>query len=300
MLTGVHFLLTYSCPFECDHCFLYCSPNSEGTFTVGQLRSLFDEIARMPDVHEVFFEGGEPFLYYPIMLEGIRMAKAQGLWVGIVTNCYWATTEEDARVWLTPLKELEVDSLSLSNDQFHASDPDDNSAVRASHAAKELGINIGTICIEPPRVSSSLRGDSKGEPVVGGDVRFRGRAADKLTVGLPTKPLSSFVSCDDEELRDPKRVHVDPQGNVQVCQGLSIGNLWDQPLSQMMAEYDPDNHPICGPLLRGGPKALAKETGEDLRGEYVDACHACFEIRRALVDKYPGTLTPKQVYGISD
>ena len=33
MLTGIHFLLTYSCTSECDHCFLYCSPNAKGTFT---------------------------------------------------------------------------------------------------------------------------------------------------------------------------------------------------------------------------------------------------------------------------
>ena len=30
MLTGIHFILTYTCNFECDHCFLYCSPKSKG------------------------------------------------------------------------------------------------------------------------------------------------------------------------------------------------------------------------------------------------------------------------------
>ena len=26
MLTGIHFLLTYTSLFECDHCFLHCGP----------------------------------------------------------------------------------------------------------------------------------------------------------------------------------------------------------------------------------------------------------------------------------
>jgi len=29
MIKEVHFLLTYTCNFECDHCFLYCGPDLE-------------------------------------------------------------------------------------------------------------------------------------------------------------------------------------------------------------------------------------------------------------------------------
>jgi MoaA/NifB/PqqE/SkfB family radical SAM enzyme len=29
-MNGIHFLLTYTCNFECDHCFLYCGPKSQG------------------------------------------------------------------------------------------------------------------------------------------------------------------------------------------------------------------------------------------------------------------------------
>lgn len=43
MLTGIHFLLTYACNFECDHCFVYGGPRAKGTFTVGQVR---DALAR--------------------------------------------------------------------------------------------------------------------------------------------------------------------------------------------------------------------------------------------------------------
>ena len=45
MLTGAHVLLTYTCNWECDHCFLYCGPNSPGTFTLVQIRKLLDQSA---------------------------------------------------------------------------------------------------------------------------------------------------------------------------------------------------------------------------------------------------------------
>ena len=64
-----------------------------------QIRAVLDEARRTRSVNFVYFEGGEPFLYYPLMLEGIRMAGERGFQAGIVTNCYWATSEEDAELW---------------------------------------------------------------------------------------------------------------------------------------------------------------------------------------------------------
>ena len=58
-LTGIHFLLSYQCTYECDHCFLYCGPESEGTFTIEQLRQVFIEIAKVESINKVYFEGGE-------------------------------------------------------------------------------------------------------------------------------------------------------------------------------------------------------------------------------------------------
>ena len=108
MLQGVHFLLTYMCNFECDHCFVYSGPSAPGTFTLKQIRDVIDEFAKIDTAEWVYFEGGEPFLFYPIMLEGIRIARDKGFKVGVVTNSYFATTEEDAEIWLKPLIELNI------------------------------------------------------------------------------------------------------------------------------------------------------------------------------------------------
>jgi hypothetical protein len=296
MLTGVHFLLTYKCVYECDHCFLYCGPNAEGVFTLEQVRAALIQMKEIKSIKTAYFEGGEPFLYYPLLVESLRMSKNLGFEIGVVTNAYWATSKEDALIWLRPLAQIGVSDLSVSNDIFHAGEGENLSARYALEAARELGIPCDSICIEAPKV---IRDDKKwlGEPVVGGDVLFKGRATDKLIEGLPRRDYSVFNECPHEELRNPGRVHLDPLGLVHICQGLVIGNINRNSLKQIMADYRPESHPLIGPLIRGGPAELARNFGFDTSAGFVDHCHLCYEVRRALLERFPDYLAPKQVYG---
>ena len=297
MLKQIHFLLTYTCNYECDHCFLYCSPNAEGTFTLDQIRKVLNDARNIRTVEWIYFEGGEPFLYYPLMLKGLQLAKAMGFKTGLVTNNYWATSIEDAKLWLKPIIDSEIDDLSLSDDSFHNDEREENSAKIATVAAKELGFSVNSICIEKPSVQPPS--NDKGAPVVGGGALFKGRAVEKLANCLPTKTIENFVDCIHEELVKPNRVHIDSFGNVQVCQGISIGNMWEIPLSQIISEYDATKHQICGPLSSGGPYKLAQVFGIRLNHKFIDECHYCYTVRSALLNKFPEYLSPFQVYGQS-
>lgn len=321
MLTGIHILLSYACLFQCDHCFLHCSPTSGGTFTHARLDSLLSQAAETGTVRSAAFEGGEPFLFYPLMLAGVARAKSLGFSTEIVSNGYWALDTEDARRWLEPLRDAGLDVLSVSMDEYHGGE--DSPAKYALQAAERLGIKNRAFTIDPPVVQPAPdvfgdggvsgeaetseygvpvgREQSRGDPIVGGDVRFRGRAADSLTGDLPRRDWRVFRECPDEDFSDPRRVHVDGCGQVQVCQGISIGNVWERPLREIMETYDPDTHPVCGPLLRGGPAALAVAYGvdadADFEGRYVDACHLCYRTRLLMRRKGASGLEPGQAYG---
>jgi hypothetical protein len=52
-------------------------------------------------------------------------------------------------------------------------------------------------------------------------------------------------------------------------------------------------------LIRGGPAELARHYGIAHEEGYVDECHMCWEVRKALIDRFPQYLAPKQVYGIA-
>ena len=298
MLKGIHFLLTYACNFECDHCFLYCSPWSRGTFTIGQVTRVLEEGVKLGTVESIFFEGGEPFLFFPLLREGVQRAAARGFKVGVVTNGYGAVSDEDAELWLRPLAEAGLTYLSVSNDQYHYGEEAENPATTAHRVAQRLGIDTMSICIEEPVVTQAEEGDAKGQPVVGGGPKFRGRAVEKLSEGLPLRPWQEFIECPYEELESPSRVHVDAFGHVQVCQGISIGNMWETPLADLITNYRSDAHPVCGPLIRGGPAELARACGQAPEAGYIDACHLCYLTRRAVIERHPDALAPRQVYGI--
>jgi len=299
LLTGIHFILTYECNFECDHCFLYSSPKSQGTFTISQVVKVLDEAQKIGTVEWIFYEGGEPFLYFPLLNESIKRASLKGFKVGVVTNAYGAISEQDAELWLKPLAESGLSFINISNDSFHYGEEAVNPATIASSVAGDLGIETSTICIEPPKtLQPSSSAEEKGHPVVGGGAMFRGRAVEKLTKNLPFRPWDELCECPYEDLISPSRVHIDSYGNVQICQGISMGNMWRTPLSELVFKYRSNDHHICAPLLRGGPAELAKELGVAPETGYIDECHFCYLARNAIIDKFPDYLSPKQVYGL--
>ncbi len=298
MLTGIHFILTYMCNFECDHCFLYCSPKSEGTFTINQVRDVLEEAQKIGSIESICFEGGEPFLFHPLLLESIKLANDKGFKTAIETNTYWATNEEDAELWLRPLRDMGLSVLEVSDDTFHHGEEVNNSAKRAVSAAQKIGMNVNSMCINRPEVQNN-NGQVKGDPIYMGGPKLRGRAVEKLVEGLPKKSWENFIECPFEDLRDPKRVHIDSFGNVHLCQGLSMGNMWETSLSVLVNSYNPDAHPISGPLLRGGPAQLAREHNVEHEHEYVDACHMCTKVCLALIDRFPQYVAPRQVYGLA-
>jgi len=295
-LAGLHILLTYQCNFECDHCFVWGSPWQSGTLTLNQLEDIYRQAKVVGTVTSVYFEGGEPFLYYPILVKAVQLGKEYGFKLGIVSNGYWATTKEDALEWLRPFVG-KLEDLSVSSDLFHYDQLMSQQAKNACQAAEELGIPIGTISIAPPETEEA-------DPAVGqlpldeSGVMYRGRASAKLVGQASLKPWTEFVECPYEDLREPGRIHLGPLGNLHICQGISIGNLFERPLKEICAAYDPDEHPVTGPLLSGGPAELVRRYNLPHNDSYADACHLCYTARVALRERFPSLLAPDQVYGL--
>jgi hypothetical protein len=296
----IHLLLTYRCPFECEHCFVWGSPFQTGAMTIAQVREIFRQAEQAKGVRYVSIEGGEPFLYYATAVETLREAKAHGWRVELLTNAYWATSPEDARLWLRPLAKLGLDGLVVSADPYHGSENGDHLSPPkiAMEAARRAGIETSSISILPAVQSVGKGSDRPGQAITGGPVCFRGRAARDLVEGLPLRPWRDLATCPHEELAHPARMHFDPLGYVHICQGLVMGNIWRTPLKEMLRSYDAAAHPICGPLLRGGPAEIARTYGVPHEGGYVDECHMCYELRRALRQRFSEFLCPDQMYGV--
>jgi hypothetical protein len=296
-LTGLHLLLTYQCTFECDHCFVWGSPWQSGTMTLALIDQALAQAREAGSIEWIFFEGGEPFLYYPILLKGASKAREMGFQVGIVSNSYWATSEEDALEWLRPFENL-VEDLSISSDLFHYDDTTCQQAKFASAAAEKLGIPIGVISIAQP--SEAVEGHQTGQlPPGTSRVMYRGRATEKLIPKAALQSWSQFTNCPEEDLVEPGRVHLDPIGYLHICQGISIGNIHQSTLKEICAAYNPASHPIVDALLAGGPAELVRRYELPHSENYADACHLCYQARLLLRSQFASLLTPDQMYGVN-
>jgi hypothetical protein len=295
-LSGLHLLLTYQCTFECEHCFVWGSPFQVGTMHLKDIRSILQQAENLGSVTSIYFEGGEPFLYYPVLLRGVELAYEKGFQVGIVSNAFWATSFEEAILWLQPFAG-KIQDLTVSSDQFHYSEKLSQQAIFATKAAEKLGIPTGVITIETPELSN--KSPASGQlPEGESGVMYRGRAAARLAERVPQHAWDTFNSCPFENLADPGRVHVDPLGFLHLCQGINLGNMFVTPLTELVENFRPLEHPIVGPLLEGGPRMLVERYGLSHADEYADACHLCYNARLALRPEFPAVLAPDQVYGV--
>jgi MoaA/NifB/PqqE/SkfB family radical SAM enzyme len=293
-LDGLHILLTYQCTYECDHCFVWGSPRQTGTLTLEQIDNILQQ-AKDAGVTSIYFEGGEPFLYYAVLVKAVHRAAAMGFSVGIVSNAYWATTIADAEEWLRPFMGRLAD-LTVSSDLFHCEDCLGELPQNAIVAAKWMGIPTGMIRVAQPEEQAV---EAKGQLQEESGVMYRGRAAVKLASRAAIHSWDGFTSCPHEDLRDPGRIHLDPLGNLHICQGVVIGNLFEKSLKQICQEYEADAHPICGLLLAGGPVALVHEYALPHASHYADACQLCYEARLSLRARFPTYLQPDQMYGVN-
>lgn len=186
ILTGLHVLLTYQCTLECEHCFVWGSPQQTGTLTLDRIETILRRAQDLGTIDWIYFEGGEPFLYYPVLLRATETAATLGFQVGMVSNGYWATSYDDALEWLRPFAGF-LQDLSISSDLYHGDSGLSQQAANAQRAAQQLGIPVGIITIAQPEEKDC--GAAVGQlPIGQSAVMYRGRAAEKLTHRASRRP----------------------------------------------------------------------------------------------------------------
>ncbi|HEY9152597.1 MAG TPA: radical SAM protein [Anaerolineales bacterium] len=291
-LSGLHILLTVQCTRECEHCFVWGSPRQRGVLNVEQIEQILYQ-AKEAGVEWIYFEGGEPFIYYDVLVSGVQMAAEMGFTVGIVSNAYWAKSVAEASERLQLFAGC-LSDLTISSDLYHCDEMLSEESQNAMVAAKWLKIPTGMISIaKPDEDAAQTHGQVKDQDAV----MYRGRAAVKLAPQAGQHPWNEFTQCPHEDLREPGRIHLDPFGNLHICQGIIIGNVFEKPLKEICESYDADAHSICGALLEGGPVALVSEYNLPHEPTYADACHLCYEMRLVLRERFPELLKPDQMYG---
>jgi MoaA/NifB/PqqE/SkfB family radical SAM enzyme len=285
--------------------------------TVSEIKGYLTAVADQP-LEWVLLFGGEPFIHYDLLRESIALAAPLAP-VLVFTNGYWATDPDTARQRLAELQAVGLDYILFSVDALHQEHTPLERVAIGIDAARELGYS--TIEIDNRYVGASDADNSFNQytqeimvrlaevcdlsdvNVTQGPSQMVGRAADELSSYLATQPtlpaecpLPDYLGGD---LCAPTGVEIHPGGWVNLCAGLALGNVQQRPLDEILADYDPDAHPIIHVLAQEGPIGLlrlAQCHGYSPAGGYVDGCHLCYLVRCFLRSYYPDCLAPARVY----
>ncbi|MBE9507910.1 MAG: radical SAM protein [Chloroflexi bacterium] len=316
-LRELDLLLTYACSGRCAHCCYRAGPGRRETMSLAEVESYLEAVADQP-LEWILLFGGEPFLCPDLLRASVALAAPLAR-VLVFTNGCWATDPDTARQRLAGLQAAGLDYILFSVDGFHQAHVVLERVAIGIEAARELGystIEIDNRCLGEPDSDNFFNRrtrddmarlaelcDLSGVNLAQGPARMVGRAADQLSPFLARQtappaecPLPGYLGGD---LRAPTGVEIHPGGWVNLCAGLALGNARERPLAEILADYDPDGHPIIRVLAQEGPAGLlrlAQRHGYSLPGGYVDGCHLCYQVRRFLRPHYPDHLAPAHPY----
>ena len=312
--------MTYQCAAECEHCRFRCTVDSQPVIDHDMAVECMRVLREVNDLQLVVVMGGEPGLYPGRMLALVRAARDLGTATRVETNCFWATSDDVAREFLSPLVEMGA-QLAFSLDAFHEPYVPLERSARAMRIANELGgdcgIETGLLDFEHrdnpfdqrSRQMVEELNDRLGGPHYRyhyqGPLFFAGRSADRLAGlvspgrGIPQEPCKHVPWWMDGAQDTLELLSLDPDGYISKGCGIAIGNVRSAPLREILKSHDIHEHPILGRLFDRGPIALveiAAEFGFALQSDYADRCHLCQEVREVLRPKYPDILAPAQHY----
>ena len=256
-LSGLHLLLTYECNFECDHCFVWGGPSQTGTMTDETIEHILEAGRGTRHYRMDLFRRRRSISLLPATcVPGLKLARERGFKVGIVTNAYWAITDAEAMEWLKPFAVPSKIFRSATMPTTAARTACGKHVLPARLRSTWASLSISSA--SPVRKGQMCKPFPVNSPAGESTVLYRGRAAEKLASRVQPKPWNQFTECPWEELRHPERVHVDAFGNLHICQGISIGNLFERPLTEIMRDYRPGQSPDRRTVTRRRPGRVSK------------------------------------------
>jgi len=89
----------------------------------------------------ISFSAGEPFLYFNEIAELVKLCRQIGIYTRVVTNSFWAKTEESSDSLVSELKKNGLCQLRLSYSRWHQKNVNRNNVLNAARSCQKIGLN---------------------------------------------------------------------------------------------------------------------------------------------------------------
>ena len=242
-LSKIEFVVTYACTGRCKHCsegeHTACGTHIDPTLAAKAV----ERIAAEYDIRTVMTFGGEPLLYPEVVYAVMRTARTlQVPRRQVITNGYFARSEEKTREVVRELAACGVNDLLLSVDVFHQEHIPLDAVKRFAAQAKACGIPMR---LSPAWLVSVTDGNPYNEktreilaafadleiPVGEGNVIFpAGNACKYLAEYFEgASPANPY----EEDPCDVRCVSFSPNGDVL------NGNAYERDVMEILNNYAP-------------------------------------------------------------
>src|SRR5215211_7336354 len=292
---------TFRCTAECTHCGTLSSPREKTWLSKGHIFSAIDQ-AIDNGYKLVVFTGGEPTLAGETLLSGIERAAFQGLPVRIVTNGWWASSDEKAKRRVAEFVRAGLTELNTSTGDQHTRFVPLGNMIRAARVSVEAGLRVA-IMVEVVKQRTVTKETVESHPEYERICRDFPDAQPEI-IESPWMPLSpaanneypeglaanktnliSRTGCDS--VLSTTTVHAD--GTMASCCGLGMrlipelhqGNIEDTTLAD--ADRAAENDFLKRWIRLEGPErivAWAATHNPDIEWEnmYAHRCQACIRL----------------------
>lgn len=319
-LTGITWITTYDCDLSCRHCF-FDTTKTGRYMDPKMVEMVLSELKYTDKMFWQHLSGGEIFLNPDMLFEIISiLRKYFDKSIGISTNGNWYGSLERVDNILAKIKDLGVTGICVSADGFHTSDTNIGIQSELVDAIEKAGMNghswivqtmleknVHNAEIENP-VHKGIADKVKGHtslPLAPTFVRSIGKGSrvnSPKKERIPHKPCMDMCKClGTRSPFNPAMVWIDPYGNVMICYGIVIGNVYNQSINQILENYRPDMNEVLESLSSGGTYGmyqLAKKYNKNIPEYYYDGCDLCYTARSALMDVFPQILSPLECYPV--
>jgi len=273
------------------------------------LREALEAVTTFPRTPQIHITGGEPFLHFGLLLDGVRLASELGITSYVETSAQWCTDQSEAVERFEILKQAGLQAVLISCSPFHAEKIPPLRTLEGVRAALEVFGSEGVIVYLPDflRVIQAFELDrptplSRYEEEFGVEGARRilwqgysiisgGRSGYELGHLKPANGAEAFARTDcAADILYAHHSHLDLYGNYisGFCGGLTVGDWHDLP--QLLVDIREARYPpLIEILVERGPYGLCQMAEErfgyrKLAEGYAGKCHLCVDVRRHLVE----------------